>query len=72
MALSAGVLPAAPPVMISVTTAMDGAPTVTVQTDAGELRSDSNLSRGERRPEMAQGQDEWASPEEEPVKKTRK
>ncbi len=46
VALSTGVLPAAPPVMISVTTAMDGAPTVTVQMDAGELQSDSNLSRG--------------------------
>ena len=45
-ALSAGVLPAAPPVMISVTTATDGALTVTVQKDAGEPWSDSNLSRG--------------------------
>ncbi len=45
-ALSVGILPAAPLVTISVTTATDGAPTVTVQMDAGELPSDSNLSRG--------------------------
>ncbi len=45
-ALSAGVLPAAPMVTIPVTTAMDGALTVTVQMAADEPRSDSNLSRG--------------------------
>ncbi len=71
-ALSTGVLPVAPPVTISVTTATDGALMVMVQMDAGEPRSDSNLSRRERRPETAQGQDERASPKEEPVKKMRK
>ena len=45
-ALSAGVLPAEPPVTIAVTTAMDGAPTVTVQAIPEEPQSDSHLSRG--------------------------
>ncbi len=69
-ALSAGVLPAEPLVMIAVTTAVDGAPTVMVQAVPEEPRSNSQLSRGERRPRMAQ--DEQVSPEEEPVKKMRK
>ncbi len=66
-ALSAGVLPAEPPVTVAVTTAADGAPTVTVQAVPEELRSDSQFSRGERRPGTVQ--DEQVSPEEEPVKK---
>ncbi len=83
-ALSAGILPMEPPVMISVTTVMDGVPMVTVQTNPGEPWSDSNLSREERGPEAAQGKDEQMPPErevqqtggdameEEPVKKVKK
>ncbi len=83
-ALSMGVLPMEPPVMISVTTATDGVPTATVQANPGEPRSDSNLSREERGPEAAQGKDEQMPPErevqqtggdtmeEEPVKKVKK
>ena len=54
-ALSMGVLPAAPPMTISVTTATDGALTVTVQMDAGEPRSNSNLSRGRGDPRRCRG-----------------
>ncbi len=68
-ALSADVLLAEPPVTIAVTTATDGAPTVTVQVVPEESRSNSHLSRGERRPGTAQKQDEQVSPEEELVKK---
>ncbi len=49
-ALSVSVLPAEPPVTISVTASMDGMLMVTVQADTGEPRSDSNLLRLERRP----------------------
>ncbi len=48
-ALSAGVLPAEPPVTVALTTAADGG--VTVQAVLEEPRSDSHLSGGEREPE---------------------
>ncbi len=88
MALSTGILAAEPPVMILVTTATDGVPTVAVQADPGKPQSDSNLLREERGPKTmpveAQGQDKQTpaeeevqqtgedAMEEEPVKKAKK
>ncbi len=67
MVLSVGVLPAEPPVMVSVTASTDGVPTVMVQAETGELWSDSNLLREERGPEAipaeAQGKETLAEKE---------
>ncbi len=55
-ALSAGVLPAEPLVTVAVTTAADGAPTLTVQVSSEEPRSDSHLSGGRGDPRRRRSQ----------------
>ncbi len=53
-ALSVSILPAEPPVMVSVTTSTDGIPMVMVQAGTGEPWSDSNLLGGRRSPKLHQ------------------
>ncbi len=58
VALSTGVLPVEPLVTVVVTTAVDGAPTLTVQATPEEPQSDSHLLGGRGDPRRRRGRNQ--------------